>query len=351
MAELIDVPPGLAGVAVADTEIGDVLGDRGYYHYRGRNAAELARMSTFERAAALVLDGDDREPLGADRSLPSAVQALGPQLDLRTALSATGAALGLRPLTVTPVDEQRAAARRLVQLMPTLVASVVHRRAVEPDPSLGHAADFARMLTGSGPSAEVAAALQAYLILTIDHGFNTGTFAARVVASTGTDLASCVVAGFGALSGPRHGADTERILAMFEAIGEPDRAEAWLRDEMANRRRLQGFGHAVYRATDPRLALLKEHGAVVAPELHRIAVAVEEAGTRLLAGRRLVPNIDLHAAVVLEGCGVPRGSFTAAFATARIAAWCAHAMEQVRDDKVLRPAARYVGPPPDDDVY
>lgn len=351
MAELIDVPPGLAGVAVAETEIGDVLGDRGYYHYRGRNAAELARSSTFERVAALVLDGTDDEPLDADRSLPEAVVALVPHLGLRSLLSATGEALGLRPLTVTPPDEQRRAARRLVALMPTLVASAVHRRAVAPDPSLGHAADFARMLTGAPPTPEVAAALEAYLILTIDHGFNTGTFAARVVASTGTDLAACVVAGFGALSGPRHGADTERVLAMFEAIGEPDRAEAWLRDEMANRRRLQGFGHAVYRATDPRLALLKEHGAVVAPDLHRIAVAVEEAGTRLLAGRRLVPNIDLHAAVVLEGCGVPRGSFTAAFATARIVAWCAHAIEQARDDKVLRPAARYVGPPPDDDVY
>lgn len=351
MAGLIDVPPGLAGVAVADTEIGDVLGDRGYYHYRGRNAAELARTSTFERVAALVLDGRDDEPLAADRSLPEAVVDLVPRLSLRSALSVTGDALGLRPLTVTPPDEQRRAARRLVAMMPTLVASVVRGRAVAPDPSLGHAADVARMFTGTVPSPEVAAALQAYLVLAIDHGFNTGTFAARVVASTGTDLASCVVAGYGALSGPRHGADTERLLAMFEAIGEPDRAEAWLRDEMANRRRLQGFGHAVYRATDPRLALLKEHGAVVAPELHRIAVAVEEAGARLLAGRRLVPNIDLHAAVVLEGCGVPRGSFIAAFATARIVAWCAHAMEQVRDDKVLRPAARYVGPPPDDDVY
>lgn len=374
MATIIDVPRGLTGVAVADTTIGDVRGDEGFFHYRQYDATELARHRTFEDVVALVLDGAlpagaaashaVRARLGAGRRLPdglvpalSAVagQPGGTAVHLRAGLALLGAALGTTPLLDLTPAERTEQAWATAAAMPTLVAAL-HRLAhghqpIAPDPAAGVAADYVRMVTGTAPDAAHTRALEQYLILTIDHGFNTGTFAARVVASTGTDLASCVVAGFGALSGPRHGADTERILAMFEAIGEPDRAEAWLRDEMANRRRLQGFGHAVYRATDPRLALLKEHGAVVAPELHRIAVAVEEAGTRLLAGRRLVPNIDLHAAVVLEGCGVPRGSFTAAFATARIAAWCAHAMEQVRDDKVLRPAARYVGPPPDDDVY
>jgi hypothetical protein len=117
------------------------------------------------------------------------------------------------------------------------------------------------------------------------------------------------------------------------------------------RRRLQGIGHAVYRSADPRLDLLREHGAAVAPERHRVALAAEEAGKRLLAGRRLVPNLDLFAAVVLEGCGIPHAAFTATFAFARIVGWCAHAIEQAADQRILRPAARYVGPLPRDEVY
>jgi citrate synthase len=187
------------------------------------------------------------------------------------------------------------------------------------------------------------------MVLTIDHGFANSTFATRVVASTGADLAACVVAGFASLSGPRHGADTERILDVFDAIGDPANAEDWLRSEMAARRRLQGFGHAVYRRSDPRLVLARELGAALAPERHRMAMAVEEAGTRLLAGRRLVPNIDLHAPVVVEACGVPRGWFLATFAAARIVGWCAHAIEQSSDTRILRPAARYIGPPPEID--
>jgi citrate synthase len=139
----------------------------------------------------------------------------------------------------------------------------------------------------------------------------------------------------------------ERILDMFDAIGEPERAEEWMRAEMANRRRLQGFGHSVYQRPDPRLAVLRGFGAELAPERHRMALAVEAAGTRLLAGRRLEPNLDLHAPGVLEGCGLPRGSFTATFAAARVVGWCAHALEQAREPKAVRPAAHYVGPPPD----
>ena len=120
-----------------------------------------------------------------------------------------------------------------------------------------------------------------------------------------------------------------------------------MKNEVANRRRLQGFGHAVYRTEDPRLALLREHGAAIAPERHQLVMAIERIGQDVLGGKRLVPNLDLHAAVVLEGCGVPREWFTATFATARVVGWCAHALEQATSDKILRPAARYIGPPPE----
>lgn len=352
MRELIEVPRGLADVAVTATTIGDVVGDEGYYHYRGRNAAELARTATWEEVGALVLD-ESPEPLVGDRSLPPALAAVleraGPgALDLRTGLSLLGATLGCRPLIDLTPAERRADAVRLTSAFPTLVASILHGRPVEPDPSLGHVADYLRMLLGLGPGTaprpEAVAALQAYFVLTIDHGFNNSTFTTRVVASTGADLGACVVAGFTALSGPRHGAALERILDMFDGIGEPANAEDWMRNEIASRRRLQGFGHSVYRAPDPRGEVMRAVSAPLAPERHAVALAAEDAGMRLLAGRRLVPNVDLHAAVVLEGCGIPRGWFGATFAAARMIGWCAHALEQATDSKIIRPAAHYVGP-------
>jgi citrate synthase len=350
VSELIDVPRGLAGVAVADTEIGDVLGEAGYYHYRGRSAPDLAETSTFEAVAALVLDGS-AEPLRGDRSLPGSMAALVSTVDVRTGLSALGVAIGCRPLTTIDPTQRRADAVRLIASFPTLVASIHHGRALEPDLDLGPVADYLRMVRGSPAPPDVVAALDTYFVLTVDHGFANSTFATRVVASTGADLAACVLAGYTSLSGPRHGADLGRMLDMFDAIGEPEAAEAWMRREIAEGRRLHGFGHSVYRVRDPRLAVMDRLGGAVAPDRHRVAVAAEDAGTRLLAGRRLVPNIDLFSAVVLEGCGIPRDLFGATFAAARIVGWCAHALEQASDDKIFRPGAHYVGPPPDADVY
>jgi citrate synthase len=350
MSELIEVPPGLAGVAVAATEISDVLGPEGYYHYRGQPAPKLARESNYETVAALVLDGST-VPLSGDRALPPSLEPLLQRTDLRTALSALGVALELGALTEISREQRVAGAVRLITAMPTLVASVLHGRMIEPDPSLGHVADFIRMVTGSPASAEVVAALESYFVLTIDHGFSNSTFAARVVASSGADLASCVLAGFGALNGPRHGAYPERILDMLDGIKEHGNAVEWMKIEVAAGRRLQGFGHSVYQTQDPRLELLREVGAVVAPDRSRAACEVEVAGAEVLSGRRLAPNLDLHAAVVLEGCAMPRGWFTAAFATARIAGWCAHAIEEASNSKILRPAAYYVGPTPTDNIY
>jgi len=346
VAELIDVPPGLAGVAVTATTIGDVLGEEGLYHYRGRDAAALARTSDFETVAALVLD-ESTEPIRGDRTLPGEVADLVPHLDLRSGLSMLGSAIGTQPLIEIEPERRRADAVRLISALPTLIASIHHGRAIEPDPELGHVADYLRMLGGEPAEPELAAALEAYCVLTIDHGFNNSTFTTRVVASTGADLGACVVAGFSALSGPRHGANLQRMLDMFDAIGEPDNAEEWMKAEIANRRRLQGFGHAVYRKTDPRIVVLSEIGAAIAPERHELAVAAEQAGTRLLAGRRLVPNVDLHAAIVLEACGIPADLFGATFAAARLVGWCAHALEQATETKIFRPAAHYVGPIPD----
>lgn len=354
MAELIEVPAGLNGVAVTATKVGDVLGDEGFYHYRGRSATDLARTSSFEDVAALVLDeagGPAADP--AARALPAEVAAAfngGRAPDLRSAISLLGAAIGTRPAIDLSPAERRADAVALISALPTLVASVHHRQVIEPRPELGHAADYLRMVTGVEAAPEVARALETYLILAIDHGFNSSTFTARVVASTGADVGACVAAGFCALTGPRHGAVQTRILDMFDAVAarlaQGDDAETWMKGELAAGRRLLGFGHAVYRTTDPRSVLLAEVLAAADPARHAIVAAVEEAGVKVLAGRRLRPNVDLYSSMLLDACGLPRPLFTATFAVSRVVGWCAHILEQAAEPKVIRPAAYYIGPPP-----
>ncbi|MGE0730729.1 MAG: citrate/2-methylcitrate synthase [Acidimicrobiia bacterium] len=347
--ELIEVPAGLAGVAVTTTSVGDVLGDEGLYHYRGRSAVALATSSTFEEAAALVLDGSGRPAVG-DGTLPEAVAAtvatLGGALDLRSALSLLGAAVEARPLSDLDPDERRAAAVRMISCFPALVASVHHGSVRTPRADLGHIANYLWMLTGS-EDPEVARALEVYCTLTIDHGFNSGTFAARVIASTAADVGACVLGAYSALTGPRHGAVQSRVLDMLDEMASSGDAEAWMRQALASRRRILGFGHAVYRVLDPRAPVLRELTARLAPERHQVAVAAEQAAATVLAGRRIAPNVDLYSPVLLEACGIPPGLFTATFAVARVVGWCAHILEQAAEPKVIRPAAYYVGPPPE----
>lgn len=343
--ELIEVPPGLAGVAVTSTTVGDVLGDAGLYHYRGRSAVDLARTQSFEDVAAFVLDAGGT-PAVRDGTLPGEVALVVDRLDLRAGLSMLGAAIDRRPVVDVTPEERRAAAERLISTFPTLVASIRHRRPRTPRADLGHVANYLWMLTGSEDPV-LARALQTYAILTIDHGFNSSTFTARVVTSTGADVGACVLAAYCALSGPRHGAVQHRVLDMLDEIAEPERAESWMKEAMASRRRVLGFGHSVYRTVDPRVPVLRELTAAISPQRHALVTAVEDAATRVLAGRRLAPNVDLYSPVLLAACGIPPELFTATFAVARIVGWCAHILEQAKEPKVIRPAAYYVGPPPE----
>ena len=355
--ESLLAPPGLKGVIVADTAIGDVRGAEGYYHYRGRSAVEVARTSSFEQAWALVLDGEGAPAIAPDRSLDSScwslVRALGdhgttPIDGFRALLPRTA---GYRPtLDLTPA-QRRDDAVRAASVTPTLLAAL-HRMSrgdepIEPDASFGHAAGYLRMLTGMDPDPVHVHALEAYLVATIDHGFNASTFTARVIASTGSDMASAVIGATGAFMGPLHGGAPGRVLDMLDAIGEPAKAGEWVRAELARGAKIMGFGHAVYRTEDPRSRLLRDIAETFDDPLVARAEAMEVMILDALRAHRpdapIQTNVEFYAAVVLHLCGIPTAMFTPTFAVARVVGWTAHVVEQAAVGKIMRPSARYTG--------
>lgn len=370
MNTLIAVPPGLNGVAVTDTTIGDVDGEAGRFHYRGRNAVELARHHTFEEVWHLVAIGHLPNPaelaafsseIAAARRLPTSLlpvlaplaQARGASLGaLRAALSIVGDELGLRPMIDLDPAERAEQAQRVSAVVPVIVAAL-HRVSLGLDPiapaiEMGHAADYLRLVTGEVPTPEAARALEQYLILTVDHGFNASTFTARVVASTGADLADVVCAALGALAGPLHGGAPGRALDAMDAIGDPARTEGWVTAEIGAGRRIMGFGHAVYRTRDPRSALLREVAESLGGQLVDHAVDIEgrilDTLRRLKPDRPLPSNVEFFAGVVMAAAGLPRALFTPTFAVSRTVGWTTHAVEQAAEGKLIRPSARYVGP-------
>ncbi|HEV8550336.1 MAG TPA: citrate/2-methylcitrate synthase, partial [Polyangiaceae bacterium] len=216
-----------------------------------------------------------------------------------------------------------------------------------------HAHDYLRLLHGVPPDPAAARALSTYLVTVADHGMNASTYAARVVASTGSDAVSAVVAGVGALKGPLHGGAPGPVLDMLDAIGTPERAQAWLQAELAGGRRIMGMGHRIYRVRDPRAAVLER--AVEALERTGaargrlpLARAVEQAALALLAERHperpLRTNVEFFTAILLEALGLDRRLFTPTFAVGRVVGWYAHVAEQRRAGKLIRPESRYIGP-------
>jgi len=370
----IAVPRGLKGVIVTDTEVGDVRGTEGFYHYRQYSAVDLAQSRSFEDVWQLFLYGelpaaqasaDFAAKVGRLRRLPDVVrEALpsiarasavsGPLAGLRTALSLAGAAAGFQPVYDLDPAQRLYDALACCAMSPTILAALYRlgsgKEPVEPDERLGHVADYLRMFTGSTPDPAYAAAVEKYMICAIDHGFNASTFTARVIASTGADVAASLVGAVGALSGPLHGGAPSRALDTLDEIGTPDRIEPWIRERVLAGDRIMGFGHPVYRTQDPRSKMLREIAQEFGGPLVDFAVEVERQVERLLAelkpGRELHTNVEFFAGVVMELCGVPREMFTPTFAAARVLGWSANILEQATDSKIIRPIARYVGPPP-----
>jgi citrate synthase len=367
----VEAPRGLKGVIVADTSVGDVRGEEGFYHYRQYAAPDLAATRSFEDVWWLLFEGELPTPvqreaflgeLARSRALPEPLLAILPALassshqrlaSLRTALS------HLADVEAMPamLDVDRAAIRadviRLCAAVPVIVAALDRLsrglEPVAPDPSLGTAANYLLMLEGEVPDPARARAIEKYLILAIDHGFNASTFTARVVTSTKADAGAAIVAALSALSGPLHGGSPSRALDSLDAIGTPENAEPWVRDAVLRGDRIMGFGHPVYRTADPRSTMLRGVAQQLGGPLVDFATTVEGTIERTLAelkpGRELHTNIEYYAAVVMELCGLRRELFSPTFAVSRVVGWGAQILEQAADTAIIRPSARYVGPP------
>jgi citrate synthase len=375
---LQDVPKGLAGVVVAETSVGDVRGQEGFYHYRQYNAVELAEQRTLEDVWHLLFEGrlpdagererfiEEIRPL---RRVPDSVKPLLPAIAnagerfipldaMRAAVSLVGYAGDFRAsLDVDPAT-LRANAMQVCAVIPTLIMALYRlnqgQDPIEPHPELPYSANYLYMLTGEEPKPEFARAVEQYQISTIDHGFNASTFTARVITSTGADLGSAVVGAIGALSGPLHGGAPSRALAMVDAIGTPENAEPWIRDAVEKGGRIMGFGHRVYKTDDPRSLMLRRVAERLGGDKVEFAKKIERTVVDVLAelkpGRELYANVEFYAGVVMDRCGLPRDLFTPTFASSRVIGWCANVLEQAADNRIIRPSARYVGPPPPEPV-
>jgi citrate synthase len=361
----VAAPRGLEGVVVADTSIGDVRGREGFYHYRQYSAVELAASRSLEDVWELLFFG--RLPSGSsslghrpgEREIPAGLADLlehlvgaAPLDALRTAVSALGAELAWAPTLDIDRPELIAQARRLCSVVPTILCAAhritTGREPIAPRDDLGFAANYLWMLHGVVPPPALARAVEQYLILVIDHGFNASTFTARVITSTGADLAAAVCGAIGALSGPLHGGAPSRALDMLDAIGSVEQAEPWLRQAIGRGERIMGFGHRVYKTEDPRSAFLRRLALELGGPLAAFADQVGRTAVALLAelkpGRELYANVELYAGVVMETCGIPRSMFTPTFAAARTIGWAAHVIEQASDNRLIRPSAHYSGP-------
>jgi citrate synthase len=355
---------GLRNVAVAESRISSIDGAQGILAYRGIDIHELAASSTFEETTYLLHEGDlpTRDELAvfsaalaADRTIPAGVLSIlrdlprttHPMTALRTAVSALGAFDPEADDDSEPARTRKS--RRLVAQMGTLVAVVERVRRgldpVTPDASLSHAANFLYMLTGARPSAEAARALDVALVLHADHEFNASTFAARVAASTLADVHGAIVAAVATLKGPLHGGANEAVMKMLEAIGTADRADGFVRDAFAQKKKIMGFGHAVYRTEDPRATHLRRMSERLGlesgqPGWFELSRRIEQI---VRAEKGLNPNVDFYSASAYHVMGIPTDLFTPVFAMSRVAGWTAHVLEQLADNKLIRPESDYVG--------
>lgn len=349
---------GLADLIAAETVLSHADGARGQIWVRGRTLEDLAASGDYEAAIAVLWDGfvgENLTPAGVRAELGAgrerAFAQLGTCLD---AAAARPLREGLRvALAALPDDSPPAA---IAAAFPVAIAALLRRARgaapLAPDASLGSAADLLRMIAGQPAAPQAVAALDTYFITVIDNGLSASSFAARVIVSTRTSLAAAVVGAYAAFTGPLHGGAPGLVLDMLDEIAASRDVDGWIAQKLDAGERLMGFGHRVFRVRDPRADILRGALARLGPDAGRLAFAAEVERCVLAAlrqrkpGRTLQTNVELNAALLLEAVGLPREAFTPVFALARSPGWLAHALEQRRTGRMIRPQARYVGPAP-----
>jgi citrate synthase len=353
VTELIEAPSGLEGVIAFHTSIAEPDREGGSLRYRGVDIEDLVGNVPFEKVWGLLVDGRYEPGLPPAEPHPLAVRTGDPRVDLQAALAMLAPEWGLRQLIDISDEEAREDLARVSVMALSFVAQSargvgrppIPQREIDKAGSIPER--FLIRWRGEADPRHVKA-IDAYWIAAAEHGMNASTFTARVVASTGADVAAALSAAVGALSGPLHGGAPSRVLQMLEDVDRGGDAERYVREVLDRGERLMGFGHRVYRAEDPRARVLRRTAREIGAPRLEIAERLEEAALAELHARKpdrvLATNVEFWSAVVLDFADVPPELFTPLFSCARVGGWAAHIMEQKREGRLIRPTARYIGP-------
>ena len=368
----IQSPPiarGLEGIVIGQTDLSNVDGSNGILEYRGYHINELATNALFEEVIHLLWFGNlpsrteletfQRE-FATYRTMPDELLAIlrqyprtaNPMAVLRSAVSTLGLCDDQAEDNSPEVNLEKS--YRLTASMSTLVAAWERIRnglePIAPRSDLTVAANFLYMLTGKEASPAAVSAINEYLVMLADHGMNASTFSARATTSTLADMYSAITTAIGTLKGAAHGGANEKAMRQFIEIGSPEQVDTWFDSLMAGNTRIMGIGHRVYKSGDPRMFIFKQKAADLADSMgdskwYQIATRLEERAMShpYFTERKLYPNVDYYSAIVLYQCGIPIDQFTPLFAISRVAGWCAHVIEQWKDNRLMRPEVIYTG--------
>ncbi|GGH87646.1 citrate synthase [Pullulanibacillus pueri] len=355
---------GLDQVVVADTCLSEIEGEKGQLSLRGYPIGRLAEEHIFEENLYFLLTGryPTIEEIGnvsqqliaamqLDEEYLTFLETVPLHLDAISYLMVALSAINRQKFTWPPTRDQA------LHLQGTVLAILGQRQSrlearplTAPDAQLNFAGNFLYMIFGQRPTEDETKALDCYFTLTMEHGLNASSFTSRVITSTESDLISAIVGAMGALKGPLHGGAPSEVIKMLEEIGRKENIDTWLKERLENKEKVMGFGHRVYRTKDPRALMLKK----VVKSFNReegwlqLALALEEKAERALKAYKpnhsLKTNVEFYAAALFKTIGLPQDLYTATFATSRLAGWCAHALEQAENNRIIRPMSRYIGP-------